>query len=60
MSLESNNGVNATPAPDMRFAFYVSPRSRSAEQQLPLIDLCTNLALEAEKAGFDGVFLTII
>ena len=42
----------------MRFSAYLSPRSRSAEDQRPLLDALTNQALQADAHGFDGVFLT--
>lgn len=48
----------APPPADMRFAYYISPRARGPEQHGPLLDVCTEMTLEAEAAGFDAVFLT--
>lgn len=42
----------------MRTSFYVSPRSRVAEEQRALLDLIEELTLIADEAGFAGVFLT--
>src|SRR5579871_2110339 len=42
----------------MRFSAYMSPRSRSVDDQRPLLEALTNQALQADEHGFDAVFLT--
>jgi alkanesulfonate monooxygenase SsuD/methylene tetrahydromethanopterin reductase-like flavin-dependent oxidoreductase (luciferase family) len=42
----------------MRFSAYMSPRSRSTDDQRPLLQAITDQALQADEHGFDAVFLT--
>lgn len=42
----------------MRFSAYLSPRSRSAEEQRPLLDALIEHSIQADACGFDAVFLT--
>ena len=42
----------------MRISLYLSPRQRAPEHQLPLLNACTDMALEADRRGFAGIDLT--
>ncbi len=42
----------------MRFSAYMSPRSRTTDDQRPLLQAITDQALQADEHGFDAVFLT--
>src|SRR5690242_7946451 len=42
----------------MRFSAYLSPRSRAAAEQRPLLDALVDHSLQADEHGFDAVFLT--
>jgi alkanesulfonate monooxygenase SsuD/methylene tetrahydromethanopterin reductase-like flavin-dependent oxidoreductase (luciferase family) len=42
----------------MRFSLYINPQTRGPNDDLPVIDAVTNLAFQADRAGFAAVHLT--